>query len=130
MTLPNPYAMAGSLLLTAALLGGVWLHGSARGKARQAEADATRINHAEGHRDALRRALNANARTFRAIDATTRANLLLASKRKAAIVEAAVQAAAGKLALERQVAALNKAAAVERSTCSQAEIRICGVPLR
>lgn len=128
--LPNPYALAGSLLLTAAVLGGLYLLGRHDGKQVQAKADTAAIAFKDNHLRAAARALNANARTFRAIDATTKANAAAARQRLLAAFESEKFATTSRKALEQRIKALAAEAEREKFTCSAAEMRICGVPLR
>lgn len=126
----NPYAWIAVLVIVASLVMGIWLHGNQRGKRVQAREDAAQLSEATGHRDALRRALNANARTFRAIDATTQANLRRAAAERQKSLAAETAAILRREALKTEIARINQQAERERTTCSHVEAQICGTPLR
>lgn len=133
MKLPDAIAPYASLLkwaLIAVMCAALFIGGCQRGKRVQAEAGARELAQAHGHRDALQRSLRAHARTFRAIAATTAANVRAAQARAKRAVADETFASQSRAGLERRIAELAHAAELERITCSEAETRICGTPLR
>lgn len=129
MSLPNPYALLGSLLLTAALLGGVWLHGRAAGKARQVEADAALIARKDAALRSAAAALGDAATRFREIDAVTDIAKAEAAALRRASDAFAEQAGQDKADMQRRIAELNAQRERERRSCAIAEVPVCGSPL-
>ncbi len=128
--IPNPYSWLAGLVLVAGVLGGMYAYGRSDGREAQAKADAAEIAEARGHRVELQRALKANARAFRAYAAIAHANERAAAARARQRQVDEAFAVGSRKDLERRVAELAHAAQIERVTCSQAEMRICGAPLR
>lgn len=124
------WGLVGGLLVLLAILGGLYAWGRSDGRAAQAKDDAALV---ERKNAALRNAadaLAAAARKFREIDTTTRLAEEGAEQWRLAAGEADRQAAQTKTMFEQRIRELAAEAEREKFNCSEARMRICGVPLR
>lgn len=129
----NPYALAaklGGLLLVLALpfWGGCHMqkaHDTAKLQKSEAKriAAVTALGHAA---DALR----GSASQFRLITAQTEANVKAAESAKAQAQRLAAQAIKDRDASQKRIGQLETDLLAERAGCSDAERKICGVPLQ
>ena len=126
----NPYKHLAMLAVLIAAVLSIFAWGRSSG--RRAEA----ADHAPKHAE-LKRAydlahtglLNAGA-ALRTVSARTREEAARAAQQQAQGAQAAAEAAEAARAAKARVGALETELKRERATCTQAEARICGVPLR
>lgn len=126
----NPYKIGAYLLAVTVLLAAVF--GAGHNSGRKAEAKS----HAPAHaklKDAYDKAhtglLNAGA-ALREVAAKAQQDAARAAQKQAQGAQAVAEAKEAQRATQGRVAALERQLKAERSTCTEAEMRICGVPLR
>lgn len=133
MSLPAAIAPYASLLkwgLIVGLLVAVYAYGRSDGRQAQAKDDAALIGRKN---DALRESALAHGKAavrFREIGALTTAAEAEAKAQSKLAAELARTAGKDRTELAHRIAAMNAAAERERTTCNQAEVAICGSPLR
>jgi len=126
----NPYRIGAYLLAVFVLLAAVF--GAGHNSGRKAEAKAHAPAHAkllEAYNRAHTGLLNAGA-ALRDVSAKTQQEAAKAAQQQAKGEQAVAQAKEAQRASQGRVAALERQLKAEKSTCTEAEMRICGVPLR
>lgn len=129
MRFPNPYALLAGFLLVCSILGGSYLFGRSDGREAQRIDDAALIARKDA---ALRESALAHGQAsvrFREIGALTAVAEAEARAQSKLAAELARTAGKDRTELAKRIAAMNAAAERERTTCSESEIRICGLPL-
>lgn len=126
----NPYGLLLKTAAVCAVLFAAFGVGCRHGVKTQAARDAKAIAFKDDHLRAASRALSANARTFRAMDRVALANKKIAEAQWDQARKDDKEAVRVRGMLEQRIREIADEAEREKFTCSIAEARICGTPLR
>ena len=126
---PRLWSWLLGVLLLAGIAGGLYSWGRSDGREAQRKDDFAEIAKKDKALIEAAGALNAAAATFRAIDQATADSRAQAERVKDEASKAAREAARQRDELAAELAAINEADEKEKTTCAQAQQRVCGSPL-